>query len=343
MSTQTVLNKFGTTTIHDRIVKLTSMQPMVIMEMRFSETVYDDGGVFRGNSLMFICPELKTSLYIQPSGYGALIKALGNVVSEGHQKFKDNQIPNRFSNTVGEVTVSVTQRGVGVAYKGQANMMVYRSPHAKVTSEFGGLSSQKLLSRHIQCADDILTALIPTVAAGDAWITKRALPENNDHGEIVQPHMLYRQVPSSEAGRGLTTMSILVHKCLNFTESVYRVQLSTSNTILSLYDESSDHNPRPKWVLIQLRKALITLKHLMEDNPDVPQRVDLFDCTAQYDMFKVYNGYVASVPSKRGMRIVINYDYVPAYSKLSWLDSEIDMDDVLAAFDHIIEHYPADN
>lgn len=343
MSTQTVLNKFGTTTIHDRIVKLASMQPMVVMEMRFSDTVYDDGGVFRGSTLLFICPELKTSLYIQPNGYGALIKALGNVVAEGHQKFKEEKVPNRFSNTVGEVTVSVTQRGVSIAYKGQANLMVYRSPHAKQTSEFGGLSSSKLLARHIQCADDILNSLIPAVAAGNAWVTKGTLPDNNDHGEITEPHMLYRQVPGSESGRGLTTMSILVHKCLNFTEAVYRVQLSTSNTILSLYDEPSDYNPRPKWVLIQLQKSLITLKHLMEANPDVPQRVDLFDCTAQYDMFKVYNGYVATIPSKRGMRIVINYDYVPAYSKLSWLNSELNLDDVIAAFEQVIEHYPADN
>lgn len=343
MSTQTVLNQFGTTTIRDRIIKLTSLQPMIVMEMRFSDTTYNDGGVFRGSNLLFICPELKTSLYIQPNGYGALIKALGNVVADGHQKFKDNHIPNRFSNTVGEVTVDVTQRGVSILYKGQAKMMVYRSPHIKQTSDFGGLSGPKLLARHIECADDILNALIPAVAAGNNWVTKGILPTNTDKGAVTKPTLLYRQVPSSEAGRGLTTMSILVHKCLNFTESVYRVQLSTSNTILSLYDEPSEHNPHPKWVLIQLRKSLITLKHLMESNPDVPQRVDLFDCTSQYDMFKVYNGYVATVPSKRGMRIVINYDYVPAYSKLSWLTSELNLDDVIATFEEIIEHYPADN
>ena len=337
-------------TLHNRLVRLVNKSPLITFETRFM--VKYVGGKLGCNPVMiFVNPQEHKSISVPNAQYDDFLTVLKMLEKRSQNQDQLTAPSGMCAVSLNGVHVKFNLTGIWISFGQKSSFKIfdmgirwgkpvdaYFSPEVAADRyRVGFLACQKKLAELIEDVTDYLQVIRHWEQTGEFLDTTKWVGEN-----ASRTH-LFRYVGPAKDSTGVTNLSLLSEW---LPGNDIKTTLCSSNTILSLIDDRQlldgcSHSPT-EWFFISLHRALSSVRSKINDGDFTPFRIELFKDAPEvvYEDRKVYNGYVALVPSARGPRLVVNYDSIPAYGKLSWILSELDLDEVIDRVESLLNFYP---
>lgn len=338
-----------TNTLHHRLVRLSNKSPLITFETRFASKQEEDK-VLRIPTMIFVSPQEHKSCAVPTAQYDDFLTALEMLEKQSKNQDQLKGSTGMCTVSFNDITVKLNLTGIWIAFGRRSSFKIFdtgarfsKEPDAYCNSE---VAKDRYRAGHAACFAR-LAGLIEDVKE---FI--RVIRYWEEYGEFLSSkgieenasrYHLFRYVGPAEGSSGVTNLSILSEYK---TGQGVKTTLCSSNTLLVLMDDRKklpgcDNTPI-EWFFISLFRALSSVRSAIRDGEVKPFSIELFKDTPEivYENQKVYNGYVAIVPSPRGPRLVINYDGIPAYGKLSWILSELNLDEVIDRIETVLNFYP---
>lgn len=343
MNEVTTTRTITSTTLPQRLVRQVCHSPLVTLEMRFTKRKDGDNSA-RTHLMIFVSPEEHKSTAVPSIQYYNFLQALEMLLERSYRKENVNDATGMVTCSFNNVEVRMNMTGIWIGFKNKTLTKIYDTGIRYIQTS---APSEVLIERHtpgLVISRTHLQRLIGHVElfikAANNWSRNGVLDDGKIKfvENIIKGNHIFQYVPPSLSSKGSTNVTIGAY----LKAGLPIITMCSSNTILTLRDDGVQRGgfTATEMFLTTVLQSLRQIQTRIKDYNFSPCKFELFVDTPWYDEQQYFNGYVSLVPSQRGFRIVINYDAIPAYSKLSWLLSEVSLDEVINSLEKLMVHYP---